>query len=147
MPDNLNVKIEKHGNEPAKVHVEQDGKTWDVTEDKLDALPEELRGHVGRLLGQGGMPFGFNLPRVNGEKQFDVRVLPAPLRPDVLPPAAGAPPRVVRPRMTWTERPDGPEGNRLDERLDQLNERLDRLQQMIERMQQDKSTEKAPPAP
>lgn len=139
MPDNLNLKIEKHGNEPAKVHVEQDGKSWDVTEDKLDALPEELRGHVGRLLGQGGMPLGIHLPHGDGEKQFDVRILPAPLPPDVRPPS---PPLRARVR-DLPQKVQEASGDRLDQRLDQLNERLDRLQQMIERMQQ----EKAPPAP
>jgi hypothetical protein len=51
LPKNLTISITKKGDEPTKIHVERDGKTWDVTEDKLSELPEDLRTHVQQFLG------------------------------------------------------------------------------------------------
>jgi membrane-associated protease RseP (regulator of RpoE activity) len=51
MPENLQIAITKNGNEPAKITVKQNDKTWDITEDKIDELPEELRPHVRSMLG------------------------------------------------------------------------------------------------
>lgn len=161
MPDNLNVRIEKHGNEPTKIHVEQDGKSWDVTEDKLGELPEETRGHVSRLLGRGPMLFGFHGP--NGEKEgefnmfqrapegeFNIQVAPPPpgapqVRP--LPPGGPSPEWSGRVR-SWVQRAEELGGDRLEKRLDQLDERLDRLQSLIEGLQQKQPTgTDAPPKP
>ena len=40
LPDDMSVTITKHGKEPAKIKVEQGDKTWEVTENTLDELPE-----------------------------------------------------------------------------------------------------------
>jgi hypothetical protein len=54
-PGNLEVTIEKRGDKPATIRVKriQDGedKTWEVTEDKIDELPEDVRPHVQQMLG------------------------------------------------------------------------------------------------
>jgi hypothetical protein len=54
-PGNLEVTIEKRGDKPATIRVKriQDGKdqTWEVTEDKIDELPEDIRPHVQQMLG------------------------------------------------------------------------------------------------
>lgn len=140
MPENLIVRIEKHGSKPAKIHVEQDGKTWDVTEDKLDDLPEEVRGHVAPLVGRGpGRPFSIRLPEGAGE-QFDIQIAPPP---------PGNPNEPIRSRVrAWTEQAEEGAGERLDKRLEQLNERIDRLQQLIEKLQaKEAETKDAPPRP
>ncbi len=66
LPKNLEVRIEKRGDEPAKVHVrrihEGNDQTWDVTEDKLEELPEDIRGHVQQMLGGGRVQF--RMPQV-----------------------------------------------------------------------------------
>jgi hypothetical protein len=58
LPSNLEVRIEKRGEEPAKIHVrrfqEGEDKTWEVTEDKVGDLPEDIRGHVQQMLGGQG---------------------------------------------------------------------------------------------
>jgi vacuolar-type H+-ATPase subunit H len=56
LPDDMTVTISKHGKEPAKVTVTQGDKSWEVTEDKLDELPEEIRPHVEPMLGRFAMP-------------------------------------------------------------------------------------------
>jgi hypothetical protein len=54
-PGNLEVTIEKRGDKPATIRVKriQDGKdqTWEVTEDKVGELPEDIRPHVQQMLG------------------------------------------------------------------------------------------------
>lgn len=161
VPENLDVRIEKHGNKPAKIHVEQDGKTWDVNENELDGLPEELRGHIGRMIGHGSAPLGIRLeeggPR---QEEFHIEVVPPPGAPQVAPLPPGAPgtaalPGVpgapaVRERLrSFTQRVEGAgNGERLEQRIDQLNERLDRLQELLDRLQkQEPKTETAPPTP
>lgn len=142
MPENLNIRIEKHGNEPAKIHVEQDGKTWDVTENELGDLPENLRGHIGRMIGHGGAPIHFRLPQgaQQGQpQQFQIEVVSPPGDPG---PVAGERVRALRQRV------EGEGGERLEQRLDQLNERLDRLQELIDRLQRpEPKQESAPPTP
>lgn len=86
MPANLSVTISKSGNSPAKIHVEQDGKKWDVTEDKLAELPEDVRAHVQRMTGATQVEVEAN-PMADGQLRLNVRTL---ARPDMLP-HAGAP--------------------------------------------------------
>ena len=54
-PDNLEVTIEKRGDQPTKFRVKraQEGKDqeWEVTEDKISELPEDVRVHVQHMLG------------------------------------------------------------------------------------------------
>ncbi|UUO07114.1 PDZ domain-containing protein [Blastopirellula sp. J2-11] len=53
---NITVQIEHQGDQPAKLHIEKDGKSYDITADQLDQLPEDIRPLIERSL--GGMPFG-----------------------------------------------------------------------------------------
>jgi len=52
LPGDVSVTITKKGKQPAKIVVKRGDQTWEVTEDELDQLPEEIRGHVQRMLGQ-----------------------------------------------------------------------------------------------
>ena len=52
-PADLNVKISKEGNQPAKITVKKGNSTWEVTEDRLDELPEDVRPFVARMMGGG----------------------------------------------------------------------------------------------
>jgi len=54
LPEGLTIAITKTGNEPARISVKKDGKTWEVTEKELDKLPPDIRPHVERMLGRGG---------------------------------------------------------------------------------------------
>lgn len=61
MPQNVVIRIQQTGDEPAQIHIERDGQTWDVTEDEIDQLPEDLqalaRQYVERA-DEGQMIFG-----------------------------------------------------------------------------------------
>ena len=52
LPKDMSVTITKEGEQPAKIVVKQGDKTWETTEDKLDDLPDEVRGHVQSFLGR-----------------------------------------------------------------------------------------------
>lgn len=53
LPADVQVTIQKKGREPASVVVKRGDKSWDATEDKLEALPEDVREAVARMLGKG----------------------------------------------------------------------------------------------
>jgi hypothetical protein len=46
LPKNVKIRVTKEGDKPAQIHVQRDDEEWDVTEETLDKLPEELREHV-----------------------------------------------------------------------------------------------------
>lgn len=73
-PQGLSVQIERKNDEPAKIKVQRDGQTWELTENDIDQLPEDLRGHVRRMLGGQGQ---FQLP--GGQmtfKDLDLHMIP-----------------------------------------------------------------------
>lgn len=97
-PKNLSIQINKKGDQPAKIHVEQDGKSWDATEGKLDDLPEDVRVHVQHYLGHraairfsGGTGAGALAGALPGVR-YEYRLAPpaAPAAPTA--PATPAPP-------------------------------------------------------
>ncbi|MGZ0164066.1 MAG: PDZ domain-containing protein [Planctomycetales bacterium] len=51
LPNGVSITVTRKAGEKASVHVEQDDKTWDITPDQLDQLPEDLRPHVQAMLG------------------------------------------------------------------------------------------------
>ena len=77
-PSNLEVTIEKRGDKPATIRVKriQEGEdnTWEVTEDKLGELPEEIRGHVQQMLSgdqQQAMPQALRVRIEEAHQQAD----------------------------------------------------------------------------
>jgi hypothetical protein len=103
-PTDLSIRVTKDGDQPAKIHVQRKDKEWDVTEDTLNELPEDIRPHVERYVGRG-MPFPWAGGQFNHERRLrvtpegkvegELRVRPLPPLPPV-PPAMPAPP--ARPR-------------------------------------------------
>lgn len=57
-PDDLHVKIEKHGNQPAQVEVQRGDQKWELSEENLDKLPEDIRPHLERMLGRSPLLMG-----------------------------------------------------------------------------------------
>jgi hypothetical protein len=106
-PEDLNLRIVKEGGKPAKIYVTKDDKEWETTEDKLDELPENVRGHVQQMLARpltryrleqvhgGGTPITLPGPphtvRVgpDGKVQGEIHVQPPQLarNPNVLLPS------------------------------------------------------------
>lgn len=62
-PSNLSIQITREGNEPAAIKVERGNDSWELTENDLDQLPDDVRPHVEKVLGGGNVQFfGRGLP-------------------------------------------------------------------------------------
>ena len=59
LPQNVAVIITKEGGAPARIIVKKDGKEFEATEDKLEKLPEDVRGFVQIVRGGGGNAFAY----------------------------------------------------------------------------------------
>jgi hypothetical protein len=119
MPGNMSININRNGNEPAKINVKWNDKTWDITEKELDKLPAEVRPHVERMLGHGkfqatlyGSTGGGAAVGIGNAEVTDVFV-PAP--PPGLPGAQGLQMQ-VRPFRS------------VEDRLEELSRKIEQLQ-------------------
>jgi membrane-associated protease RseP (regulator of RpoE activity) len=56
LPKNVTITISKTGDQPAKITVKRDNKSWEIAEDKIDELPEDLRPIVRSYVGQAPSP-------------------------------------------------------------------------------------------
>jgi hypothetical protein len=136
VPNNLTVRVTKErGAGPAKIHVKRDDKEWEVTEDKLDDLPSDLRAVIQRMLGKGPMTVRSPV-RVQIAPQAaprTVRVAPAIPTPPV------APPQVAMHAYRVT-RSDGLEAkvDLILKKLDSLeNKSLEQLQEEVKRLRKE----------
>jgi hypothetical protein len=59
LPDDMTVDIHREGKKPAKITIKKGDQKWEINEDQLDKLPEEVRHEVEPLLGGG--PEGLKL--------------------------------------------------------------------------------------
>ena len=149
LPKDVTISITKKSDEPAKIHVEKDGKTWDVTEEKLGDLPEDLRSHVQQFLGHrlslklpgavGGsgpntIRYGYGrTPAAPGTPVPAARpVPPAPPAPPASPrpPQAVAPPIPAQPQYAplRTYRLETAGGGGVEGKLDAIMKKLDQLE-------------------
>lgn len=74
LPADLSITVTRKGEESARISVTKGDKKWDITEDKINELPEDVRPHVERMLGRPTFTRANNL-RLEGrlEKLDDVR--------------------------------------------------------------------------
>jgi len=71
LPDDLKLVVTREGSKPATIKVSRGDKSWDITEDKIDDLPEDLRAVVRNSL-SGGPRFDQNIQWAN-PGQFTIR--------------------------------------------------------------------------
>jgi hypothetical protein len=99
-PKDLSVQINKQGGEAAKIHVKRGEQEWNITEKTTGELPEDIRGHVQRMIGSMHGPHGpyvITPPRTvrvspDGKVEGVLNFTPvAPVAP-AAPPAAPKPP-------------------------------------------------------
>jgi len=117
LPDDMTVTITKKGAKPAQIAVQRGDKKWDVGEDDLTKLPEDVRPHVERMLG---------------------RVSVGPVR--IFEPGPEWPhgPEMLKDRLV----PRLPEG-RLEKRLEEMSRRIDQLRKTIDEMREKRAEKKA----
>jgi hypothetical protein len=123
-PKGLKIKLQKEGDAPAKIVVEMDGKKWEVTEEKLDELPNEIGAHVRGLLGR--QLRGRNVDVVSGKLDGTGE----------LPRAREDTPKGRFKRIEIHRERDA-EGQIL-KRLEEMNKRLDRFEKKIDQLGREK---------
>lgn len=119
LPDDMTVTIKKRGKELAQVVVEQGDKTWEVTQDKLSELPDEVRQHVAPLLNpiaQVAPGAAQEVERVERELLGRVRDLD----------------------------PDGAIRGRMEQRLEQLYEQLEGVRRSVDELRKPSADDAAP---
>jgi membrane-associated protease RseP (regulator of RpoE activity) len=120
-PQDLTVVVRKQGDKPAEIEATQGDKTWKVTENELDELPDDVRGHVAPYLGRVPSRFRVTLP---GGKDFTVPVPPAVAAPLF----DGSDAIIPRTDVQTRERLRGA----LERRVDELSRDMDRVRERME---------------
>ena len=127
LPKNVTITISKTGEDPAKIAIKRDDKTWEVTEDKLDDLPEDIRKLVRSFLTQMHVARMSSPPRVRAVPSVSVE-LSKEARAD----------KVAKALTEWRKAQIGtskvrPERS-VEERLESLDKKLEKLQRAIEEL-------------
>jgi membrane-associated protease RseP (regulator of RpoE activity) len=124
-PDNTQVTVRKDGDGPAKVEITREGKTWKVTEETLEELPEELRGPVKEMLKNShkfhlekAKPSAVDAAR-EGAHQFRLQL------------SGEGQPLVVRPLRAHVEAVATARGD------DEVHKKLDALLKAVQKIEQD----------
>lgn len=130
LPKGTRVTVMRQHDGPARITVEKDGQKWEVTEEELDRLPEELRPAVKGMLGGGRVyVFGQSPVIVPGERP-ERKTPQADARPGG-PGAAdsdGESIDGVRDRLEDMLRQMRANEQRMQKHLDELRQQLDKLQ-------------------
>jgi hypothetical protein len=164
LPENMTVRIERNGKKPASIFVKRGDDKWEITEEQMDKLPQDVRPLVQRALGGGpwtmplpGKPgFGIATPPMMqiealppsgpaGERRMKVRAWTAgekvegepgkQIRVDVVPPGAGAGPQVVP--LPAGAKP-GDLTAAIMKRLEMLDRRMEQMQDEIRRLREER---------
>jgi len=133
LPKNMSIRIAKEGNKPAKIYVKKEDQEWEVTEDKLGDLPEEVRSHVQQFLAQPmrlSVDFKgpniearqFNLNKRDGKAEAEFKFTPS---------------ATANRSLSWrTERSEG--AGSLDAKLDSIVKKLDQLSKEVDELRNKK---------
>lgn len=121
LPEGLQVTISKQGDEPARIKVKMGDKNWDVTEDELDKLPEDVRPHVRKFL--SGPRIDFRLERPHLHKP-DARIEVRPTRPEDAPRVIT---RAIRVDVDGMEK-------RFEKEIKDIHRKLDAIQKHLEEL-------------
>lgn len=133
LPKGARVTITRQHEGPAQITVEKDGQRWEVTEEQLDPLPEELRPAVKGMLGGGRVyVFGQSPVVVPGERpgRLDQKKTPAAAEqdPQMPPDADDSDLRSVRSGFEEMLRQLRENEQRMQKHLDELRQQLEKLQ-------------------
>lgn len=118
LPADVNITINKQGDQPTKITVKKGDESWEVTEETLSELPETIRGYVDLLM--GWIPAGAQVRMLTPEAERAMRRGEQYLRDQQ---------RDLRQRGERVQRDLEAESR---EYYKKFEERLDNLQRMLE---------------
>lgn len=136
LPQNTSVTITRQGEQPAKIVVQQGGQKWELNEDELDKLPEDLRPPVKAMLGGNARVFMFGQgPVVTPGFRHEVPTDRPPRKaepdkkregkPEVIVPDAGK----VREKLDEMTRQLRENEKKMQRQLDEMRQQLEKLKQ------------------
>jgi membrane-associated protease RseP (regulator of RpoE activity) len=164
LPDNVSISVSRSGNKPAKINVSRGDEKWDISDQELNKLPDDLRPFVERMLGGGpmaidvqGLPNKINAQgtirywpqlRIDGQVQgaappttYYAPAVPnqpgAAPAPTAVPATPGQPPAVAPRGPAWLPHAQAspPDvSGDLIKRLDELDRQLRQLQDELRRV-------------
>jgi hypothetical protein len=139
LPDDVTITVTRHGSEPAKLNVKKGDQSWDVTENDLAKLPDDIRRFAELSLGRGiagghgtvralGVPV---VPPHAAASDVHYRVMPMPGAPVPATPHAPPMPGALAPTTvrSFTVQRD------VDRQLKELTEQVDKLRIAVEKLQ------------
>jgi membrane-associated protease RseP (regulator of RpoE activity) len=126
LPEGVSISVRKEGGKPTKVEVSRGEEKWELTEESLDKLPEDLRPHVAHMLGRGPIGIGFP-PNVK---------FTAPMPPGVV--IAPAPPAGLAVAERRAAGRDSSELKLIVRRLDEIKKDINRLYDQIDELREDR---------
>jgi PDZ domain-containing protein len=147
LPESLSITITREGKNPAKISIKQKERQIETTEDKLEAIPEDLRRYVESMLSRPRAELNLRTRRTLVAPPLAVPpqlpTPPAPAQPGA-PPTAATPPQpetgdVLIPAPPGQElhqkrvQPFPPGGARagVEKRIEDLERRIDELQRAV----------------
>jgi hypothetical protein len=142
-PKDLTVKITKEGDQPTKVYVKRGSQEWEVTEDKLSDLPDDVRPHVQKLLGRMLAPgFAAAATRIlkvqpGGKVEGELKIAPLPPLPPKPPttsPVPPSPPKAPVPRLHAYRVESGTAEAKVEAKLDAIMKKLDQLTKEVDEL-------------
>ena len=134
LPGNVGITINKQGDNPPKIVVTKDDQKWEVTEENLDELPDDLRPHVERLLGR--VNFTAPLEKI---RTFDF--IPKVIRPD------GAEPRIEQRALSQPVEPQElrkQHRDRLNRRIEDMNRQMEELRKSFDELRKNMPAREGP---
>ena len=124
-PKELSVSITKEGDKPAQIIVKRNEDKWEVTEESLDKLPDDVRPHVERLLGRDAL-----LHLSTGQMPVPA-IVPPPVQP---PDVRVIQPRVLQERIELRARFGGEKGVRGTQEAGGIQKALEELRQEVKEL-------------
>ncbi|MBL9093879.1 MAG: PDZ domain-containing protein [Planctomycetaceae bacterium] len=136
LPPGTKIQIQRTDGK-AKIHVEREGQAWDLAEDKLDELPEDLRGPVKAMLSQNGAISIQTTP--GGAAAAATSSGDGEVRIEIKPEEAAGKGIVIT--------PPGVDVDRMRQEVERLRKQAEELQKRVDELQKrgEKRTESKPP--
>ena len=114
LPEELSISITRQGKTPAKIIVQRNDDRWELTENDLSELPDDVRGHVQRML--DGVV-------VESMPQFDFL------------PGAGQPMPKTSGKMVLPKRVPGASVDYLKKQMQHMDQQMQKMRGWIEEME------------
>jgi hypothetical protein len=132
LPDGMKVTIERDGKKPASIQVKRGDEKWEITEDELDKLPDDVEKFVAPLV--GGMPA---IMRLEG-KGPRIKFIQGHVRAPAAPPMGPKPMQPATPPRPFDipVPPPGAEGG-MPEAGPEISRRLDEIARQMEQMREE----------